>query len=193
MTTILIIINVVLIIIVIILLTSQKEGKANNIFTKMEDFELLEFQDNLKSLITELNKVSSTSVRDMETKKYEVEKLLGEAEFKIREMKYLIERVQLLKKPSIKPEPQKNETGILKFAPKDIREENSIPNENINELSKKSNTKFIIDDTEVARNKEKYKYDNIENLLKQGMPINEIAKITNLTIGEIELIRNLKK
>jgi len=192
MLIVLIILNFILILTVIIVLYTKNNIKGTTIFTRMEDFELLEFQDNLKSLIEELNKVTSTSVKEMENKKAEIDKLFIEIDSKIKELKYMIERVNLLKKPIIRQDFQKKEENLLNIEQKKVNYKTEVKNENLIDTNINKTSKFVIDENSSLLNQNKLKYENIKKLLLQGMPINEIAKLSNLTIGEIELIKNLK-
>lgn len=198
MTTFLIAADIILVILVVVLLF-VKNKPGNTVFSSLEDIELIEFQQNLKGLIEQLHKMSENEIKDMETKKKEVEDAVASAEAKIKELKYLIDRNQLIrkseykseisagplqaenllfaemKKPQVQAEPARKKAVPAKFVINDLQEE----------------TKTAAAATD--ENKVKNKYDHINSLIKNGLAVEEIAKVTGLSRGEIELIKNIKR
>ena len=180
MNIILVIINIFLIIIILFLIF-KKDKKENHIVNDdMKGIELLEFQQNLKSMIEEFRNFSNEIIKKIEEKNETLNKLIREADIKISEIKYLIERINLLKKSE-----NKLNTTV------ELQKEAGFKKE-IKKHEKNSSSKFIINDKETDNIIENDKYNNIKNLLERGLSISEISRITGLSKGEIELIRNLK-
>jgi hypothetical protein len=180
----LIVINIFLIVFVVILLPFLKNNKGNtknNPDDNMNGIELLEFQQNLKEMIEDFKNFSDDILKKIDDKEKELNKILNEADIKIKEIKYLIERVNLLREAEYKVE-------LKKDVP--IDEKNKKPT---TEKVKKPISKFVIDEKSNEDIKVPDKYEKIKNLLQSGMSIAEIAKITGLSKGEIELVKNLKK
>ena len=193
----LIIINIVLIAVTILLLVSKPRGGGFDAREDaMRDIELLEFQQNMKELIADLNKVAENGANSMEIRKKELERVIQQADARVKELKYLIDRNKVIRDTEYKSEiamgpgesaapqaaPQAAPVPAPKAAAKPKEEENGA--------------KFVIagqDAENPSKNKPKDKYSNIQGLLSQGMSIDEISKVTGLSKGEIELIKNLKK
>jgi hypothetical protein len=191
------VLNVILIGVVIMLLSIRKAPpqKKSELSSELEGFDLIEFQQNLKNLIEELNSSAQSSIKDMENKKAQLEDTLRSADTRINELKYLLERNQLRRqaeyKSAINEEPAAGEEtkdeDLFSFKP---AEETVLQ------------PKFMLNTAEEAReaaaiNESKQsgreKYQHINSLIKSGISIEDIAKVTGLSRGEIELIRNIKK
>ncbi|HDQ25806.1 MAG TPA: hypothetical protein ENN43_03555 [bacterium] len=196
---ILVILNIILI--AVILLMVLRGGKKSPLFSDLEDMELIEFQHNLRELIDELNRVSETGIKNMDIKKTETQEVLKQAEMKIKELKYLIERNRISRpagaaentRGSVINPPAGAEENLF---PPLARKNPPISNPVISD--RKPAPKFSINEKEPepaggAESKAGEKYGHINNLLKGGMDIAEIAKVTGMSRGEIELIRNIKK
>lgn len=195
----LIVSNVILMAAVIVLIFIRKKP-GNTVFSSLEDIELIEFQQNLKDLINQLHKVSENEISDMQSKKKEMEETIASAETRIKELKYLVDRNQLIRKSEYKsaiaagpgqyedllfmevkkPQPadlvKKNKSAPVKFGLNETH-----PSETDSETVKQED------------GRPKNKYEHINTLIKNGLAIEEIAKVTGLSRGEIELIKNLKK
>lgn len=184
MNTFLIVINIFLIIFVVILLfflKNNKQNVKNNKDYNMNGIELFEFQQNLKALIEDFKNFSDDILKKIDAKEKSLDKIIKEADIKIKEMQYLIERINLLRKAEYKVELKKDMAVDEKN--KKVEMEKII----------KPVSKFVIDEKNNEDIKVTDKYEKIKNLLESGMSVNEIAKITGLSKGEIELVKNLKK
>ena len=75
------VLNVILIGVVIMLLSIRKAPpqKKSELSSELEGFDLIEFQQNLKNLIEELNSSAQSSIKDMENKKAQLEDTLRSA------------------------------------------------------------------------------------------------------------------
>ena len=203
--TLLIILNIVLILAVIVILSSGRRAK-NNVFSSLEDIELIEFQQNLKDLIDQLHKVAETKVKEMEIKKKEIEDALAMSDARINELKYLIERNQLIRKSEYKaaiaagPRPEEIIFPELREKPAGDASRKARPaapaqtarfmmNELPDERIEDGAIKHMGPDDFPVKNK----YEHINSLIKNGLSIDEISKVTGLSRGEIELIRNIKR
>jgi hypothetical protein len=197
MTLVLTVLNIALIMVVVILLLSRRAG-GKNVLSNLEDIELIEFQQNLKELVDELHRLAETKIRDMDLKKKETEDVLAEADAKIKEMKYLIERNQLIRRSEYKTAiAQGTENDALFPEPRKRQQE---------EISKKTRpqpARFVMNeapergpdgiqalqDSGAGRDR----YAHINNLINNGLSIEEVSKVTGMSRGEIELIKNIKK
>jgi hypothetical protein len=198
----LIILNIVLMLGVIILFFTRKHGKKN-VFSSLEDIELIEFQQNLKDLIDQLHKVAETKVKEMEIKKKEIEDTIVMSDAKINELKYLIERNQLIRKSEYKAAiaagPLPEEVVFPEFKKKPVedasRKARQAPPARfvMNEMFSDSAENAGEQPAETENNKGKNKYEHINSLIKNGLSVDEISKVTGLSRGEIELIRNIKR
>lgn len=200
MINLLIAMNVILIALVIILL-AVKNTKQKNVMSSLEDIELIEFQQNLKDLINELHKLAETKIQEMDKKKNETEEIVAAAETKIKEMKYLIDRNQLIRKSEYKaaisagaiPDTPLFADTAKKAADETARKAKPAPakfvmNEMPEENRKKSNAAAA-----AGSGRGMDKYDYINNLARNGMSTEEISKVTGMPRGEIELIKSIKK
>ncbi len=189
MNIILIILNIILLgAVVYLILTGQKS--KTGVMSELEDIELLEFQHNMRQLVEEMEKSAEAGVTSINSAKTELDRKLKETESAIKEMKYLMERARLQRTAEYKSEISvQQEPGPLEIpvkhepvtapAPKqpaifEIREEPSKPKP-------------------AAKPQVKEKYDRVGKLLENGMESQEIASVTGMSMGEIELIKNLKK
>lgn len=201
MFVILIILNVILIIFLLFLIISRNRNK-NILFSNMEEIDLIEFQRGLKELIDELNKITNTGINDWVAKKKEIDDSIMLIDSKINELKYLVERNQIIRHLEYKKEipygktefsDEINNTKIIK----DKSIEQKFDKKNIVETHKKTDKnilKILIDENKTEKlDNINLKYSHIHNLLKNGISVEEISKITGLTKGEIELIKNIKK
>lgn len=173
---------------------NRKEvGHSEKMFSDLEDMDLIEFQQNLKALIEELNRVTKTSITDMEEKKADVELIIKAADVRISEIKYLMERNKYKRQAEYKDamtEPVADKSSVLPF-------ENIIQSKELQDTQKL----FITGMEETAelaslpdvQKPVKDKYQHISSLIKNGLSIEEIAKVTGFTKGEIELVRNIKR
>lgn len=178
----LIILNILLLLIILFLIFKKNNKQDNIINEDMSGIELLEFQQNLKTMIDDFKKFSDEILKKIDEKNESIKKNIKEADIKISEMKYLMERINLLKQSDNKI----NTVVENKSAIKAHKIKNEEPE------YKKNVSKFIINEKIAENISEKDKYNNIKNLLENGLSVTEISKITGLTIGEIELIKNLK-
>ncbi len=181
---IILIINILLIIIVLFLILKKNKKEDNIVNEDMKGIELLEFQQNLKLMIEEFKNFSDEILKKIDEKNEQIKKSIKEADIKISEIKYLIERVNLMKQ---------NENKVNA-----IVENTSLVNDNkikkdTKKIEKIKVSKFMINEKENEKINEKDKYENIKNLLENGLSVSEISKITGLSKGEIELIKNLKQ
>ncbi|MCX8092792.1 MAG: DUF2802 domain-containing protein [Candidatus Goldbacteria bacterium] len=198
MLIILIFLNIILIVIILYLLFFKLNNK-NILFSNFEYIELLEFQKGLKELIDELNKIANTSINELNNKKKEIDDGLILIDSKIKELKYLIERNQVIRQTEYKKEiaygkPEAIEKTDIQDITNEVKKQKSDKKNILETKMNKNPLKILIDE----KNDEKLdnftlKYSQIHNLLKNGMSIEEISKITGLTKGEIELIKNIKK
>jgi hypothetical protein len=192
------VLNVILIGVVIILLSLKKPqaDKKSALSSELEGFDLIEFQQNLKNLIGELNSSASVSIKDIEVKKNQLEETMKYADARINELKYLLERNQLRRQAEFKAAineepvhaPEDQDTGDL-FAGKSAEERVLTPKFMLNTAEETIEAAAISQAKQTGRDK----YQHINSLIKNGISIEEIAKVTGLSRGEIELIRNLKK
>jgi hypothetical protein len=192
------IVNLLLLGIAVYIFFFRKKKDEKGPLSDMEGMDLLEFQQNLKALIEELNVVANTNIISMEEKKKQVEETIKLADARINEIKYLLERNKLKKqgehKEAIsdmsKPEDQRAVETPAEVKPdikKDEIKEKPAP-------SRLIATGLEDNEENAAENKPagREKYQHINSLLKNGLSVDEIAKVTGLTRGEIELIRNIK-
>jgi hypothetical protein len=199
MTIILIILNIALLAAVVILLINNRKlsVKSGKMFSDLEDIDLIEFQQNLKALIEELNKVAGTSIKNMEDKKVETEFAVKTADLRINEIKYLVERNQLQRQAEYK---EVINEPVIKYEKSVVSDTTEEANDDKDKTSKVIFTGMEEpDDTQTPSVKADLKipaqdkYQHINALIKNGLSIQEIAKVTGLTRGEIELVRNIKK
>jgi hypothetical protein len=197
MTIFLIVANLLLIAAVIYLALKQAKG-AGSVFSSLEDIELIEFQQNLKELINELHKVSENEIAQLDARKKEICEAMAAADTKIKELRYLIDRNQLIRKSEYKSAISQGPVNPEEVLFSEIRK----PAEPVKK-PKPQPAKFIINDApaeniEISEerpeeNKGRTKYEHINSLIKNGLAVEEIAKVTGLSRGEIELIKNIKK
>jgi hypothetical protein len=199
MTTFLVIANIVLVLTVLLLLFIAKKPR-NTVFSSLEDIELIEFQQNLKELIEQLHKVSENEINDMSLKKKEMEETIASAEAKIKELRYLVDRNQLIRKSEYKSAiaagPLQHE-DLLFMEIKKPQQAEPVKRQ------KPAPAKFSMNDAPASDggeqagqqedNRPKNKYEHINTLIRNGLAIEEIAKVTGLSRGEIELIKNIKR
>jgi len=199
MTIFLVVANLSLVVTVIFLLfTGKKPG--NTAFSSLEDIELIEFQQNLKELIEQLHTVSENEINDMSQKKKEMEETIAAAEAKIKELRYLVDRNQLIRKSEYK---SAIAAGPLPHEEVLFMEIKKPPMTEAVKKNKPMPARFFINDSpadnggesegQQEESRPKNKYEHINTLIGNGMAIEEIAKVTGLSRGEIELIRNIKK
>ena len=195
MLTALIILNVILLFLAAYLFYKNRKdtSRSEKLFSDLEDMDLIEFQQNLKALIGELSHVAKTNVASMEEKKAETELVIKSADVRISEIKYLLERNQLKRQAEYKEainSPAEQKAQVLPF-------EAPVPAKDVQGMSRMLITGM--EDTadslpaQEAPAPAKDKYQHINSLIKNGLSIEEIAKVTGLTRGEIELVRNIKK
>jgi len=200
MTTFLVTANIVLIIIIILLLIAGKKPHST-VFSSLEDIELIEFQQNLKELIEQLHKVSENEINDMSSKKKEMEETIASAEAKIKELRYLVDRNQLIRKSEYK---SAIAAGPLQHEDLMFMEIKNPPPAEAAKKHKLMPAKFIMNEAPAAgdgvaaeeqaeESRPKNKYEHINTLIRNGMAIEEIAKVTGLSRGEIELIKNIRR
>jgi hypothetical protein len=195
MIILLVVLNVILLCAAAYLLYKNRKdiSRSGKLFSDLEDIDLIEFQQNLKALIEELNRVARTNVAAMESKKAETELMIKSADVRISEIKYLIERNQLKRQAEYKGEI--NETIRQESAA--ITFEQGAAQKEPQGLSRMMITGMeeTFPETPAAEAKApaKDKYQHINGLIKNGLSVEEIAKVTGLTRGEIELVRNIKK
>ncbi len=199
MINLLIVLNIFLIVLVVFIL-AVKKSKQKNVMSNLEDIELIEFQQNLKELINELHKLAETKIQELDKKKKETEEILASADTKIKEMKYLIDRNQLIRKSEYK-------AAIASGVPQDAPLFTETPKKPADETARKAKpaaSKFVMNEIpEESRKKNGTpaanpgkgmdKYDYISNLARNGMSTEEISKVTGMPRGEIELIKSIKK
>ncbi len=201
MIIILIIFNIILILFLLFLIISRFNNK-NSFFSNIESVELIEFQKGLKELIDELNKITNTGIKDLDNKKKEIDNSIVLIDSKIKELKYLIERNQIIRQSEYKKEISYGKIDIIdetnnQNVIKDTLIKQKIDSKSLDKSQKKTNK----DELKILVSQEKsdklddfnLKYSQIHNLIKNGVTIDEISKITGLTKGEIELIKNIKK
>lgn len=201
MSVILIILNIILIIFILFLIISKNYNK-NILFSNIENIELIEFQRGLKELIDELNKITNTGIKDLDAKKKEIDNSIILIDSKIKELKYLVERNQIIRQSEYKKEiaygktefsDEINNSNIIN----DKLIKQKFDKKNIIETQKKTDKnalKILIDENKTDKlDNINLKFSQIHNLIKNGISIEEISKITGLTKGEIELIKNIKK
>ena len=167
-------------------------------YSNIENIDLIEFQKGLKELIEELKKISDTSIKNFEVKKKEIDENIILIDSKIKELKYLIERNQIVRQTEYKKEINKIE--IKQEKDDNIEFKNKLLNKKIdskdmqNIKNKENNIKILIEDNKKdGLDNQSLKYSQIYNLIKNGVSVEEISKITGMTKGEIELIKNIKK
>jgi|DewCreStandDraft_4_1066084.scaffolds.fasta_scaffold00712_25 hypothetical protein len=197
MMIVLIILNIILILIIFILFFIKKSNN-NMFYSNIENIDLIEFQKGLKELIEELKKISDTSIKNFEVKKKEIDENIILIDSKIKELKYLIERNQIVRQTEYKKEINKIE--IKQEKDDNIEFKNKLLNKKIdskdmqNIKNKENNIKILIEDNKKdGLDNQSLKYSQIYNLIKNGVSVEEISKITGMTKGEIELIKNIKK
>ena len=197
MMIVLIILNIILILIIFILFFIKKSNN-NMFYSNIENIDLIEFQKGLKELIEELKKISDTSIKNFEVKKKEIDENIILIDSKIKELKYLIERNQIVRQTEYKKEINKIE--IKQEKDDNIEFKNKLLNKKIdskdmqNIKNKEHNIKILIEDNKKdGLDNQSLKYSQIYNLIKNGVSVEEISKITGMTKGEIELIKNIKK
>lgn len=201
MLFILIIINIILIAFLLFLIVSKNRNK-NILFSNIENIELIEFQRGLKELIDELNKITNSGIKEFDAKKKEIDSNIILIDTKIKELKYLIERNQIIRQSEYKKEIAYGKTELKKETndsntTKDKLIKQNLNKKNIFDSSKKIDKnvlKILIDENKTDKPDDIHlKYSQIHNLINNGMPIEQISKITGLTKGEIQLIINIKK
>lgn len=194
---ILIIINLVLIILVIVLLIVRQPAKKNS-YAAIEDLELIEFQQNMHNLIDELNKVSDSKIKEMDTKTGEMNNVLKAVDSKMRELKYVIERNRYMREADFKTEISQ---PVKETAPEMVKDillkRPSVPLVAIENDTQVKPWKFTINETDSPvsgdSDDKEDKYDYVSKLADSGMAVSEISRVTGINAGEIELIRNIKK
>lgn len=195
MLTALIILNVILLFMAGYLFYKNRKdtSRSEKLFSDLEDMDLIEFQQNLKALIGELSRVAKTNVASMEEKKAETELVIKSADVRISEIKYLLERNQLKRQAEYKEainSPAETKAPVLPFeAPGPVKD---VPGMSRMLITGMEDTADAVPAQE-APAPAKDKYQHINSLIKNGLSIEEIAKVTGLTRGEIELVRNIKK
>jgi hypothetical protein len=199
MTTFLILANIVLVITVVVLLFIGKKS-GNTVFSSLEDIELIEFQQNLKELIEQLHKVSENEINDMSAKKKEMEETIASAEAKIKELRYLVDRNQLIRKSEYKSAiaagPLQHEDLLFMEIKKPVQAEPAKKHKYMPakfEMNEAPADEGEIEEQQKEENRPKNKYEHINTLIRNGLAIEEIAKVTGLSRGEIELIKNIKR
>ena len=195
MQILLVMLNVVLMAACVYLLYKNRKdlSRSEKLFSDLEDIDLIEFQQNLKALIEELNRVARTNIAGMEEKKAETELVIKSADVRISEIKYLIERNQLKRQAEYKgainepmPQPAAPQAFDVETQPK---EPQGISRMIITGMEEAAETAPLSE----AKAPVKDKYQHINSLIRNGLSVEEIAKVTGLTRGEIELVRNIKK
>ena len=195
MTIFLVVFNVILICASVYLLYRNRKEirRSEKLFSDLEDIDLIEFQQNLKALIEELNRVARTNIAGMEEKKSETELVIKSADVRISEIKYLLERNQLKRqaeyKGAINETPAQPQSGLSSEPEAQAREPQGLSRMIITGMEET----FSEMPAEEAKAPAKDKYQHINGLIKNGLSVEEIAKVTGLTRGEIELVRNIKK
>lgn len=200
MTILLVILNVVLMALTIYLLYKNRRdtSRSDKLFSDLEDIDLIEFQQNLKGLIEELNRVAKTNITGMEDKRTETELTIKSADVRINEIKYLMERNQLKRQAEYKgainepaeQKPAEHKAVKLSFEEEPgIKEPQGISRMIITGMEERFETPPAADTKAPVMDK----YQHINNLIKNGLSVEEIAKVTGLTRGEIELVRNIKR
>jgi hypothetical protein len=196
-TLILTLLNLALIGCVVFILFFRKNPQENKLLSDLEGIDLLEFQQNLKSLIDELNVVANTNILGMEDKKKQVEEIIKSADARINEMKYLIERNQLRRQAEYKEaisevqeEPAKHHEIIAEPSNSNGREKETVF---VSKLVATGLEELEEDPRPEHKAAGRDKYQHINSLIKNGLSVDEIAKVTGLTRGEIELVRNIKR
>jgi hypothetical protein len=193
MTTLLVVLNLMLVVAAVYLVYKNRKvtSRSEKLFSDLEDLDLIEFQQNLKTLIDELNSVARTSIAGMEEKKAETEQIIKAADVRISEIKYLMERNQLKRQAEYKGainEPAGQKLMTLPFEETGgVKEQQGISRMIITGMEETEGT------GPEAKAPAKDKYQHINGLIKNGLSVEEIAKVTGLTRGEIELVRNIKK
>lgn len=192
MTIALIILNIILMSAVVFILFKKPKAKSG-VMSELEDIELIEFQHNMRQLVEEMEKTADSGVASMNSAKLELEKKLKESETVIKEIKYLMERNRLQRTAEYKTEitspqePTVQIPALQEFKPH--AEPVVIPRQPaVFEIKEEPKSPKIALKTTV-----KDKYDRVGKLLDNGMAVQEIASVTGMSFGEIELIKNLKK
>jgi hypothetical protein len=199
MTIFLIVSNIVLLAVIVVFFFFRG-NPHNTVFSNLEDIELIEFQQNLKELIEQLHKVSENEIKDMDAKRKETEETIASADTKIKELRYLIDRNQLIRKSEYK-----SAIAAGPVSPEDVLFM-EVKKNSAAEPVKKQKTmpaKFLMNETTFQENEPEQKtvegngarnkYEHINSLIKNGIAVEEIAKVTGLSRGEIELIKNIKR
>jgi hypothetical protein len=196
MMILLVIINLILIgALIFILARKRTQGGA---FQDLEDVELIEFQQNIKQLIDEIKLAAENGVSSIDVKKSEMEKVLHESEKAVKELKYLIDRNKIIRTAEYKTEistSRLNRENNVQALPPETIVAVKQPAEAAETPEKHTAAKFLLNDDIVGGTvpHEQGRYERVNNLIKNGMSIEEISTVTGMSRGEIELIRNLKK
>lgn len=177
-----------------LLYRNRKEiNRSERLFSDLEDIDLIEFQQNLKALIEELNRVARTNIAGMEEKKAETELVIKSADIRISEIKYLLERNQLKRqaeyKGAINETVQQDMSGLSLEADAEVKVQQGLSRMIITGMEET----YRESPSAEVKAPVKDKYQHINSLIKNGLSVEEIAKVTGLTRGEIELVRNIKK
>lgn len=191
----LVILNVILLIASGYLLYKNRKdtSRSEKLFSDLEDMDLIEFQQNLKALIDELSRVAKTNVASMEEKKAETEIVIKSADVRISEIKYLLERNQLKRqaeyKEAINAPAEQTQINLPYEEPVNSKEAHGMSRMIITGMEDSQDQSPVTEVKAPAKDK----YQHINSLIKNGLSVEEIAKVTGLTRGEIELVRNIKK
>jgi hypothetical protein len=195
MMIILVILNLILIgALIFLLVRKHPQGGA---FQDIEDVELIEFQQNIKQLIEEIKLAAENGVSRIDTKKSEMEKVLRESEKALKELKYMIDRNKIIRTAEYKTEissARSNRESAVQPSPVEISGAAKPVLEPAETPVKRPPAKFLLND-EVGGTvpHEQGRYERVNNLITNGMSVEEISTVTGMSRGEIELIRNLKK
>ncbi|MEI7640458.1 MAG: hypothetical protein WCJ46_02980 [bacterium] len=191
--------NIFLLIIFIVFLLRYKSDREK-FFSAMEDFDIVEFHENLKLLVEEVKHAGEKGLEDIEKQRKETDKQIIEAEVKIKELRFLLEGK--ITEKDIKGKTDKTIKTIIstkknnfKTQPVKLKQTRQEEKDNTTEVGAmyKGKAKFDIPDNKTSKAKSKSKYEYAGGLLKQGMESTEISKITGLSMAEIQLIKNIKK
>ena len=191
MTTALIILNIFLIAAVIFMLLKKPKEKSG-VLSELEDIELIEFQHNMRQLVEEMEKSASVGVASINSAKAELDKKLKESETVIKELKYLLERNRLQRTAEYKTEISSVQEPAAAAAVQEAK-----PQAEPLIISRQPAVFEIKEEPknpkQAVKASVKDKYDRVGKLLDNGMAVQEIASVTGMSFGEIELIKNLKK
>ncbi len=195
----LVVLNLILIAVVVFLLIKLNKPRESGPMSELEGIDLIEFQQNLKSLIDELSVIANTRIIAMEEVKKSVEQTMKAATERINEMKYLMERNQLRRQaeykeaihdtPSEIPAAEKSDS-LEGDNTQDVKDTPAVSRLVVNGLEDNAEAPVMDKDFKAAG---RDKYQHINTLLNNGLSVDEIAKVTGLTRGEIQLIRNIKR